>query len=128
MHRVLNEHRGPRCAQRSPGALWWLRFSPRRSRRCIALAQTTDPLPSWNDGAVKKSITDFVARVTTPGGADFVPAEQRIATFDNDGTLWSEQPIYFQVAFALRSRQGDGAAASGMEDQAAVQGGTRQAT
>ena len=66
-----------------------------------ALAQTADPLPSWNDGAVKKSITDFVARVTAPGGADFVPAEQRIATFDNDGTLWCEQPIYVQVAFAL---------------------------
>ena len=60
-----------------------------------------DPLPSWNDGAVKKSITDFVARVTTQGGADFVPVEQRIATFDNDGTLWAEQPIYFQLAFAL---------------------------
>jgi phosphoglycolate phosphatase-like HAD superfamily hydrolase len=64
------------------------------------LAQT-DPLPSWNDGAVKKSITDFVARVTTQGGADFVPPEQRIATFDNDGTLWCEQPMYFQLAFAL---------------------------
>ena len=58
-------------------------------------------LPSWNDGAAKKSITDFVARVTTQGGADFVPAEQRIATFDNDGTLWTEQPIYFQLAFAF---------------------------
>ena len=66
----------------------------------FALAQT-DPLPSWNDGAVKKSITDFVARVTTQGGADFVPAEQRIATFDNDGTLWCEQPVYFQLAFAF---------------------------
>jgi phosphoglycolate phosphatase-like HAD superfamily hydrolase len=65
-----------------------------------ATAQT-DPLPSWNDGAVKKSITDFVARVTTQGGTDFVPAEQRIATFDNDGTLWAEQPMYFQLAFAL---------------------------
>ncbi len=65
-----------------------------------AFAQS-DPLPSWNDGAAKKSITDFVARVTTQGGADFVPAELRIATFDNDGTLWCEQPIYFQAAFAL---------------------------
>jgi phosphoserine phosphatase len=60
-----------------------------------------DPLPSWNDGAVKKSITDFVPRVTTPGGADFVPPEARIATFDNDGTLWSEQPMYFQILFAM---------------------------
>ena len=65
-----------------------------------AFAQT-DPLPSWNDGAVKKSITDFVARTTTQGGADFVPPAERIATFDNDGTLWSEQPVYFQVAFAF---------------------------
>jgi phosphoglycolate phosphatase-like HAD superfamily hydrolase len=65
-----------------------------------ALAQT-DPLPSWNEGAAKKSITDFVAKVTTQGGADFVPPEQRIATFDNDGTLWCEQPNYFQAIFAL---------------------------
>jgi phosphoserine phosphatase len=64
-------------------------------------AAQIDPLPSWNEGAAKKSITDFVARVTTPGGADFVPPAERIATFDNDGTLWAEQPIYFQVAFAL---------------------------
>jgi phosphoglycolate phosphatase-like HAD superfamily hydrolase len=60
-----------------------------------------DPLSSWNEGIVKKSITDFVARVTTPGGADFVTAEQRIATFDNDGTLWTEQPYYFQLAFTF---------------------------
>jgi phosphoglycolate phosphatase-like HAD superfamily hydrolase len=65
-----------------------------------ALAQS-DPLPSWNDGPAKKSITDFVTRVTTQGGADFVPPEQRIATFDNDGTLWCEQPNYFQAIFAL---------------------------
>jgi phosphoglycolate phosphatase-like HAD superfamily hydrolase len=65
-----------------------------------AVAQS-DPLPSWNEGAVKKSITDFVARVTMPDTADFVPVEQRIATFDNDGTLWCEQPVYFQVAFAF---------------------------
>jgi phosphoglycolate phosphatase-like HAD superfamily hydrolase len=60
-----------------------------------------DPLPSWNEGAVKKSITDFVARITTQGGPDFVPEDQRIATFDNDGTLWAEQPVYFQAAFAF---------------------------
>ncbi len=65
-----------------------------------AFAQT-DPLPSWNDGATKKSITDFVAKVTTQGGTDFVPVDQRIATFDNDGTLWAEQPMYFQLAFAI---------------------------
>jgi phosphoglycolate phosphatase-like HAD superfamily hydrolase len=71
---------------------------------CSAVrAQTTapDPLPSWNDGATKSAITDFVARVTTSGGADFVPAEQRIAVFDNDGTLWCERPNYVQAMFAL---------------------------
>jgi phosphoglycolate phosphatase-like HAD superfamily hydrolase len=65
-----------------------------------AFAQT-DPLLSWNDGAVKKAITDFVVRVTTQGGPDFVAVPERIATFDNDGTLWTEQPYYFQFAFAL---------------------------
>lgn len=66
----------------------------------VAHAQS-DPLPSWNDGAPKRAITDFVSRVTTPGGADYVPPAERIATFDNDGTLWCEQPYYFQLAFAL---------------------------
>jgi phosphoglycolate phosphatase-like HAD superfamily hydrolase len=60
-----------------------------------------DPLPSWNDIAPKQAIIDFVARVTEEGGPDFVPPDERIATFDNDGTLWSEQPIYFQLEFAL---------------------------
>ena len=71
-----------------------------RSTSARAQAQR-DPLPSWNDGATKASIIDFVARVTTQGGPDFVPAEQRIATFDNDGTLWVEQPMYVQLAFTL---------------------------
>src|SRR5687768_16373516 len=61
----------------------------------------TDSLPSWNDGPVKRSILDFVARTTMAGSPDFVPVLERIATFDNDGTLWTEQPIYFQVAFAM---------------------------
>jgi hypothetical protein len=60
-----------------------------------------DPLPSWADGAARRAILDFVQRVTTPGSKDFVPEAERIATFDNDGTLWAEQPMYFQVAFAL---------------------------
>ena len=67
----------------------------------IAAHAQSDPLPSWNDGANKRAIVDFVARVTKEGGPDFVPVAERIATFDNDGTLWSEQPIYFQFAFAL---------------------------
>jgi phosphoglycolate phosphatase-like HAD superfamily hydrolase len=60
-----------------------------------------DPLPSWNEGPAKKAIVDFVTKVTKEGGPDFVPLPDRIATFDNDGTLWAEQPIYFQVAFAM---------------------------
>jgi phosphoglycolate phosphatase-like HAD superfamily hydrolase len=66
----------------------------------VSLAQA-DPLPSWTQGDAKGRILDFVARVTTPGGPDFVPVEERIATFDNDGTLWAEQPMYFQLAFAI---------------------------
>src|SRR3984893_1395893 len=65
-----------------------------------ALAQT-DPLRSWNEGAAKQAILNFVAAVTREGSPDFVPAPQRIATFDNDGTLWVEQPMYTQLAFAL---------------------------
>lgn len=70
-------------------------------RSTSAAAQAGDPLPSWNEGATKASILDFVARVTTQGGPYFAPLEQRIATFDNDGTLWIEQPMYIQLAFAL---------------------------
>jgi phosphoglycolate phosphatase-like HAD superfamily hydrolase len=66
----------------------------------IALAQA-DPLPSWNEGEKRRAILDFVSRVTREGGPDFVPVSERIATFDNDGTLWAEQPIYFQFAFAI---------------------------
>ena len=67
----------------------------------LAVAQTADPLLSWNDGAAKQSIIDFVSKTTTRGSSDFVPAEERIATFDNDGTLWGEQPVYFQLLFAI---------------------------
>lgn len=65
------------------------------------LAQAQDPLPSWKDGPSRKAIEDFVAAVTTEGGKDFVPEAERIAVFDNDGTLWSEQPMYFEVLFSL---------------------------
>ena len=61
----------------------------------------TDALPSWNDGAAKRSIVAFVEKVTKPGSAEFVPETQRVAVFDNDGTLWAEQPMYVQLAFAL---------------------------
>jgi len=60
-----------------------------------------DPLPSWNEGAAKQSIVAFVERVSNEGTSDFVPPAARIATFDNDGTLWAEQPMYFQLLFAL---------------------------
>jgi len=66
-----------------------------------ACAQAADPLPSWNDGPTKTSIIDFVARVTKDGGPDYVAPKDRLATFDNDGTLWVEQPIYTQFAFAI---------------------------
>jgi haloacid dehalogenase-like hydrolase len=61
----------------------------------------TDSLPSWNEGSAKQAIVSFVAKVTTPGSPDFVPAAERIATFDNDGTLWAEQPLYVQMFFVL---------------------------
>jgi phosphoglycolate phosphatase-like HAD superfamily hydrolase len=64
-------------------------------------AQAADPLPSWNEGTSKQSILNFVAKVTKPGSPEFVPVAERIATFDNDGTLWAEQPMYFQLLFGI---------------------------
>jgi len=66
-----------------------------------ASTQTDDPLPSWNDGKAKQSIIAFVTQVTKADSRDFVPPAERIAVFDNDGTLWAEQPMYFQLLFAL---------------------------
>lgn len=68
------------------------------SRKAVKDA-IVDPLPSWNTGATKSSIVDFVGRVTKEGGPDYVPAADRIATFDNDGTLWVERPIYTELIF-----------------------------
>lgn len=65
------------------------------------MAPSTDPLPSWNDGPARQSIIDFVAKVTQEGTAGYVPSSERIAVFDNDGCLWSEQPLYAQLAFAF---------------------------
>ncbi len=67
------------------------------------VAKAADPLPSWNEGAAKKSIITFVEKVTKEGSADFVPPSERIAVFDNDGTLWPENPMPFQLAFALHA-------------------------
>ena len=81
------------------------------SWRCIAVSAACavsfsafgDALPSWNDGEAKTRIVDFVADVTDPDSDRFVPVSRRIAVFDNDGTLWSEQPFYFQFLFAMDS-------------------------
>ena len=66
-----------------------------------ACSPPSDPLPSWNDGVAKQAITAFVRATTAQGGSTFVPPTERVAVFDNDGTLWAEQPMYFQLAFAL---------------------------
>lgn len=76
-------------------ALWSLPFL------VLPLTSLADPLPSWNDSASKTAILDFVAAVTDPTSDSYVPEPDRIAVFDNDGTLWSEQPLYFQLAYAL---------------------------
>jgi len=73
--------------------VFWLAIS--------ALATAADPLPSWTEGKAKQSIFDFVQRVTEPGSKDFVPEPERVAVFDNDGTLWVEQPMYPQLFFTL---------------------------
>ena len=67
----------------------------------ITNAFASDPLPSWNEGSVKQSIIQFVNEVTDKTNQNYVPPENRIATIDNDGTLWLEQPMYTQVIFAL---------------------------
>ena len=68
-----------------------------------ATAQASDPLPSWNEGKTKQAIIQFVEDVTQEGGPHYVPPEARIATFDNDGTLWVEYPMYTQVSVSLSS-------------------------
>src|SRR3954451_3673468 len=80
-------------------------FSSQSAGLCLASMASAqvqqDPLPSWNNGEAKSAIVDFVHPTTTPGGVNFVQREDRIATFDQDGTLWVEHPIYAQVLFAL---------------------------
>ena len=68
----------------------------------------TDPLPSWNDGPAKKAIVEFVQTTTTQGSPKFVPPAERVATFDQDGTLWVEHPMYSQVMYCPRARAGTG--------------------
>jgi phosphoserine phosphatase len=83
--------------------------SPADDAQVDGAAVNADPLPSWNEGAAKRAIVEFVERVTEPGGPDYVAPEDRVATFDNDGTLWAEKPTYFQVVF-LSDRVGELAA------------------
>ncbi|MCO6045982.1 haloacid dehalogenase-like hydrolase [Aeoliella sp. ICT_H6.2] len=72
-----------------------------------SLVTAAEPLPSWNDSAPKKAIIEFVEKVTEEGSPDFVPPEERIAVFDNDGTLWPENPVPFQLAYALDTLKKD---------------------
>ena len=79
---------------------------------CIGCTNTTtekavesDPLPSWNEGATKQAILDFVQQVTDEQSEDYVAVPDRIAVFDNDGNLWSEQPAYFQLFFAMAATE-----------------------
>jgi phosphoglycolate phosphatase-like HAD superfamily hydrolase len=91
----------------------WLRFASSLAMKAffslvgvavlIACARADDPLPSWRDGPNKRAIVEFIDRVTRQGSSDFIPVPERIAVFDNDGTLWPENPIPFQLAFALDS-------------------------
>ena len=92
----------PRSATTAPVALllfaWLVAFAP--------VVHAADLLQSWNDGAARSRIVEFVAAVTDPAATSYVPPSRRIAVFDNDGTLWSEQPMYFQLAFMLeRARE-----------------------
>src|SRR5215203_2449544 len=85
-----------------PQSLCFGRLLPTVAFLLSALCATAaDPLPSWNDGKTKSAIVSFVEKVTKEGSPDFVPVSDRVATFDNDGTLWCEQPMYVQLAFAL---------------------------
>ena len=94
----------------------------------IASSASAQTLPSWNEGAAKSAITGFVKAVTTKGSKEFVRPADRIAVFDNDGTLWSEQPLYFQFIFMLEQVKASGAPVPDMHDQKAVLGAMGKAT
>ncbi|MCK3778644.1 haloacid dehalogenase-like hydrolase [Ensifer sesbaniae] len=92
--------RPSRCRSRFAALLFLLSTALAAPAAVVAADAPADNLPSWNDGEAKTAIVDFVTRVTSENGADFVAPEERIAVFDNDGTLWTEQPSYFQGLFA----------------------------
>jgi len=89
------------CADPSPTSTRPPAASPLATAVQQATAATAAALQSWNDGAAKRAIVDFVGRVAREGSPDFVPVAERVAVFDNDGTLWSEKPVPFQVLFAI---------------------------
>jgi phosphoserine phosphatase len=83
------------------GVIWWMGLPFFFLVVSVFSAYAQGPLPSWNEGKTKQQILDFVKEVTTSSSSNFVPPGERIATFDNDGTLWAEQPAYFQLLFAI---------------------------
>jgi hypothetical protein len=83
------------------GALVALPAVPGLLSDSAAQAQSSTPLASWNDGPAKRAILDFVRVTTDPSSKDFVPPQERIAEFDQDGTLWVEHPVYTQIVFCL---------------------------
>lgn len=86
--------------KRAPSAGHWL-YGLTMALLLPVLAQAAEPLASWKEGPSKAAITTFVEAVTKDGSKDYLPLAERIAVFDNDGTLWSEQPMYFQVLFSF---------------------------
>ena len=86
-----------------------------------SLARADDPLASWNDGPAKQAIVEFVKATTTQGSPQFVPPEERVATFDQDGTLWVEHPIYTQVMYCLEKSSGPGQGEARTGERRAVQ-------
>jgi phosphoglycolate phosphatase-like HAD superfamily hydrolase len=113
-HENKTNYRGACCRRAHPinGNFVWTSSKPVVNAKNIgvslvialcanSIARAQDPLPSWNDTASKKAIVEFVEKITREGSSDFVKPEERIATFDNDGTLWVEQPNYTQVTFAI---------------------------
>jgi hypothetical protein len=102
--RLANQPRSQSRQQSNRSSLWVFALVAQLAlalAACQSPRAKVDPLPSWNDGPVKNALLGFVTRTTTTGDPDYVPVAERIATFDNDGTLWTEHPVYTQLAFVL---------------------------
>ena len=98
---LARKHRDAKC-ERGGTALWLGIFGlVLACGLVVAAAVSEDPLPSWNAGPAEQAVIEFVSTVTTQGSPDYVPPAERVAVFDNDGTLWVEQPMYTQLAFVL---------------------------